>query len=827
MWKLFLPFFCLFSFISNAAVRINEVLQCNINGVIDDFNLYPDGWVELYNDSAASVNLNDYSICNENDSEKAYALPDVTIAPNGYLLVYCDKRDEDLHTDFYLGTYEASSLYLFKNGMVVDSLNFPAMLAHNTSYGRVGEGWAFLREATPYAKNGSLSVSEVMGTPTFSVLGGVMTDKVELKLSLPDGVPADACIMYTTDSSTPTEKNGKRYEKPINLSETVAIRAVCCSENRVSSPVVTQTYIFLKRQQTLPIISLVTDDAYFFNPEIGIYTQGVYADKHPDAEPEVAGMGAANYFFKWDRPLNFEYFTTDSRNAVINQLCETRISGNSSRHLPIKALVLMTNKDFGNKYFAYPFFSDKPWIDKFKSVTLRSASQDARMTYMRDAFAHQSFKHTSIDYQAYQPAIMFYNGQYWGIRNIRERDNDDYLRSNHTDLDDLDYIEGFYGLLKKGDLNDFNLLKSTYSDSLSTYEQLDSLMDINEFLDYFILYSLYCNTDFPGNNVLMWKPKEEGAKWRWIAKDFDVSMGVVDSPYNLSYLNYVTRTAPFLDRGLFNSEDQCRLFKKLLSFPRFRDAYIDRASVYMGTFASAQKLTGLLDSLAANIAYEMPFFQQRTESDSNMDLWESSLNQLKNWIENRIPFFYSDMASFFQLGKDVPLVVDAGDKVYFNNQALPKEGFDGRYYENRLISLRSNVVDYVSDVPSKPYAYSVCRVDDERSESELYGNDGLADAVWVAQYVKGDSLYTECYASEDLNWSIPKGVNNARLSKKANGKKEVNANGLSFVVYDFTGRIIADGKYEDVMPVLKENKTYILNSYRNGSLDRKWKVRRL
>ena len=826
MRKLIIAIFCLLTCTAQAALRINEVMQCNINGVMDDLNEYADGWVELFNDGAEPLNLNGYAIGEKRDKEKAYVLPSVSVAPNSYLLVYCDKENAGLHTDFRLDTDAPSTLYLWtSDGTVADSVSLPTMLAPNTPYGRIKEGWSFLRKPTPLGKNGTDKVTAVLDAPTFSIRGGVLTEPTMLKLSLPQGAPADACIMYTLDGSTPREDNGKLYLQPIPLTQTVAVRAKCFSKKMASAPTATHTYIFLNRQPTLPIVSLVTDDANFFDPLIGIYTRGVYAEKHPEAKPVLTVLGKGNYFFKWNRPVNIEYFTQENREAVVNQMCETRIGGNSSRRMPLKALVLMANKHFGKKNFAYPFFADKPWQEKNKSITLRTSSQDAKSTYLRDAFAHQSFKHTGLDYQAYQPAIFFYNGEYWGLRNLRERTNDDYIWANQNKLEDFDLVEGFYGSLKDGDLDDFNRFKATYSNEQSTYEQLDALMDINEFLDYFVLYSLYCNTDFPGNNVLMWKPKQQGAKWRWIAKDFDVSMGMVDSPYNLRYLNYITRTEPFLNRGDFNNEQSCQLFKKLLSFPNFRDAYIDRAAVYMGTFASADSLSSLLDSLAANIEYEMPFFAEKRGYSE--ELWEASLINVKEWLKRRVPFFYSDLSSFFQLGKDVPLLIDAGGKAYFNNYKLANGKFNGRYFEKRAITLCNDSAAGYVDEPSKAYAFSVRRIDETWRERDLYAADGLDDADWVAQYVKGDSLYTECYAGETLRWSIPTGAASVRLAKRACGTTVIDNSDLTFVACDFSGRVVAQGKYGDVMQVLANNKTYILYSYRNGVEVRKWKVRKI
>ena len=36
-----------------------------------------------------------------------------------------------------------------------------------------------------------------------------------------------------------------------------------------------------------------------------------------------------------------------------------------------------------------------------------------------------------IDYQSYLPLVLYVNGEYWGIFNLREKLNKDYLGTNH------------------------------------------------------------------------------------------------------------------------------------------------------------------------------------------------------------------------------------------------------------------------------------------------------------------------------------------------------------------------------------------------------------
>lgn len=55
---------------AHAQLIINELMQSNIDCIMDDINEFPDSWVELYNSGTSAVNLNAYSISDEDDPKK-------------------------------------------------------------------------------------------------------------------------------------------------------------------------------------------------------------------------------------------------------------------------------------------------------------------------------------------------------------------------------------------------------------------------------------------------------------------------------------------------------------------------------------------------------------------------------------------------------------------------------------------------------------------------------------------------------------------------------------------------------------------------------------
>lgn len=93
-----------------------------------------------------------------------------------------------------------------------------------------------------------------VAAPTFSDDSKSFSDKFDLKLSA--GSDA-AMIMYTTDGSTPSYKNGvgELYETPISITHTTTVKAIAVSSKEEESDVVTKEY---KLELPAPIISEAT-----------------------------------------------------------------------------------------------------------------------------------------------------------------------------------------------------------------------------------------------------------------------------------------------------------------------------------------------------------------------------------------------------------------------------------------------------------------------------------------------------------------------------------------------------------------------------------------
>lgn len=623
----------------NAQLVINELMQSNIDCIMDDLNEFPDSWVELYNTNGASVDLAEYSIGEKNDASKAWHLPSKEVPGKGHILIYCDKEESGLHTDFRLDVDKGAKIYLFKGNELVDSVTeLPKMPSPNIAYGRKTDGdraMGYQATPTPGDPNNGVLYTEILGNPTFTPTGRIFSETEKhsytITLSIPEGSPTGTEIRYTTDGSEPTLKS-KLYSAPLNSDTTLILRAKLFCRGYLSPQSTTHSYIVHPRKMTLPVISIVTDERYLFDEKIGIYVDGSY-----DAEKK-------NYQYNWRRPINFEYYEEENSENILNQLGETRIAGNVSRSLPLKTFAIYANNRFGKKHFKHEFFPDqRSGLNKYKSLLLRNAGNDFSYLYMRDAVIQRVFsKNTDVDWQAWKPSIIYINGQYKGILNIRERSNENNIYTNYDGLEDINVVENWW-TVKKGsstDLYEFWNFVNEEGHSLSEYNEI---LDCNEFANVMLANIFFVNNDFPYNNIVMWRPKAEGGRWRFILKDIDFGLGLYDRKPDE---NIMSRLEEISNDSVSGSSSSTLLFRQLMKNDDFRSIFLKNAEEYIESFLNYSAIITLWQQMHQQINDEYKYHRDLYASSYKRDL-EKEFSLAQNWLKKRPYYFLKHLYEYF------------------------------------------------------------------------------------------------------------------------------------------------------------------------------------
>lgn len=778
----------------DAQLVINELMQSNVDCIMDDLNDFPDSWVELYNMGTEAVNLKDYSLGVTEHPNEAWQLQDTKIGVKQCVLVYCDKEAKKMHTHFRLESGKGCEVYLFKGTEIIDKVtDLQKQPAPNIAYGRQKDGgneWGYQLKATPGYTNCGKTTDKILGDPVFSKAGCVLSSgsSFSLVLSLPEGAPDGAVIRLTTDGSEPTGSS-QLYSAPISISTTKIIRAKLFCDGWLSPRSVAQSYIFFPREQTLPIVSIMTDKRYLEDSKIGIYVEGDYK------------AGKKNYEFNWRRPMNIELFETNSEESVINQLGEARIMGGASRGSDLKSFAFYAHKRFGKKHFDYEFFPDqKPGLKEFKSILLRNAGNDFDYLYMRDAIIQRSMAaHADLDWQAWSPVIIYINGTYKGMLNIRERSNDDYVWANYQKLEDIDMIEN-WGELKAGDDDNYDAFAAFYNEHGHTLAEYEQWMDCEEFINLMVMNLYFNNQDFPGNNIVMWRPRTEEGRWRWIAKDTDFGLGLYDSSADYKTIEWLYTPNFDMNRNWANGSKHTRLFRRLMEDADFYREFIDRCCIYMGDFLNEEGVRKIWDPMYELIKTEYP--NHRKLINQWWPNYNEELSSARNWLSQRTTQFYKQLGNYYQLGAPTPMTInktvdEAGSlAITFNGVPLTRGTFDGKFFAGRTITLEGHGSDGYAVIGWEIATKSSSGSDSRRIDGESCSFQMPTCASLTINAILGDASAINTF--EEHKWTWRRDGESIILSGVPTGTK--------IQLYDLRGillhSIVSDGS-ELVLPVSK------------------------
>ena len=790
---------------NKSGLIINEIMQSNVECIMDDIHEFPDSWVELYNNSDQSVNLKDYQISSKNKVKKAWQLPDKEIKAHGYVIIYCDKEgieDNRLHPDFRLESGKGCTVYLFKDkgSEPVDSLpaDMKKMPAPDVAFGRETDGadkWGYQLTPTPGAANCGKTTKNILGAPVFSEKGRATSGKetINLELSLPEGAPESAYITYTTNGSEPTAKD-KKYSEPFTISKSTVIRAKVFCDGWLSPLSTAQSYIFHPRKMTVPIFSVQTNDKYLNGDNyMGLFR---YNNSKEDKKTH-----------DWRRPVNIEFFPTEGEESAFNQPGETRIQGGQSRSNALKSMVFYANKRFDpdHKRFSYEFFPDqKPGITEFKSFSLRDGGNDFGYLYFRDLIIQRTMaQNVDLDWQAGHTAVLYINGQYMGMLNIRERSNEDNIYSNYDGLEDLDMIEIshenvnnkdlFIEEFKEGGSEFYEAFKTFYSEKGHTLAEYEQWIDVSEFLNVMVMNLFYGNLDFPGNNLVFWRPNEDATdcplpkRFRIIVKDTDFGLGLYNRSSDVNTIDMIYNPSKHSDNWAF-SEVATRLFRNMMEDPEMRQMFIDKCCVFTGDFMNAEGTGAMMDEILDEALEE--FVAHRDKYNS----WGNNRNDILNKFENakkwlagyeeqgwggwwgggqttvhkpRADYFLDHLNQQYKLGTAIPVTVNKGvselpDSVFINGIKLSKGVFDGKLFPNRQYTITA-----IAPEGKVIKGWKVNGQESEGSELRFSLEAGLNKMTIEAILGEGTGIQSVATAS----WSWKRTVGGISISNVPTGQK--------------------------------------------------------
>lgn len=576
----FILFLSFFSFHVAAAEKliISEFLAVNTKNLQDDDKEYSD-WIEIQNTGETVLSLKGIYLTDNPQNLIKWKFPDVKLDAGKFLVVFASEKNrtdpaKTLHTNFKLsGSGEFLALISTDGKTVLSSFSpqFPVQ-EEDVSYGFYNGQTVYFDQPTPGSAN---ILGSKVQPPVFSQQRGYYTSAFDVSLQSPD---TDTKIYFTTNGIRPTAEKGKLYTDPIHIQTTTPLSAVAVKNGEMSA-VVSNTYFFVdsimkqsnhpkgypvewgtyetlsgvaiadyemdpeicnnatyKQQfesafKDLPTLSLVTDPDNLFSHSTDSETGGIYIYTCPSGK----GIGDG-----WERPVSAEYFDPKS-NDWFQVNCALQIHGGASRvpeKTPKHSFRLEFKSKFGPSKLDFPLFSEPDATTRFNSLVLRanygytwlhmSATERKNAKYVQDSWAKDT-QLTMGHASAHNKFVhLFLNGLYWGMYDISERLDEDfmgtYLKGKGEDFDVIkDYAE-----IVSGDINAWNKMMAMAASGLTTqaaYQKIqgnnpdgsrntsyEPYVDVENLIDYMLMNFYGGNNDWDHHNWVAARNKVEPGK---------------------------------------------------------------------------------------------------------------------------------------------------------------------------------------------------------------------------------------------------------------------------------------------------------------------------
>lgn len=689
-----------------AQLAINEVLSSNDSSEQDEDGDYSD-WVEIWNSGTEAVDLTGWGLSDSASNPFKWTFGDVSIQAGEFLVVWASSKNRpavtngnQLHTSFAISAGGEEILLTRPDGTRIDEFA-PIAIPTDYSLGRQPDGtgpWKYFAEHTPGAANVTTGYDAILAAPAFSVPGGLYATNVEVSLST---VETGAVVRYTLDGSEPTEASpiftnalvlGSKTGTPNDLSEIPTnyepsgppyyegwqspagevfkfhvLRARVFRDGAMASPAASRSYVVDAagtNRFTLPVVSLATDAGNLFSAETGIYTP---------LNGNMWQTGSA-----WERPGTLELFEPDGT-CAFNETIGVRLHGNTTRSRPRKALRLYAR---GSGSFAYQLFADKA-VDAFDTFILRNGGNDWGNGVIRDLFLQSLTDNTGLDRQFGRPVLVFFNGEYWGLHDLRERFDDGYAKHNYG-LDEDEYVQveidnasasPYVPIYDSGNEalgGDFsNLWDYVRTHDLANpayYAAVQERLAVDSFIDFYQANIFFANTDWPGNNVRAWRsvatnrvegaPARHDARWRFMLYDTDFGFGAnfeyVPGRDEFTQHDTLAYAASPFQTATPNHPDATLMFRRLLDNADFRQAFVVRFCDQLNVAYSRAHVTNRWAQWVALVAPEMDEHAARWRQPTN---WNNECDRIRAYGEQRTEAVWGHVRDYFGLAAPVDLTL--------------------------------------------------------------------------------------------------------------------------------------------------------------------------
>lgn len=583
--------------------------------------------------------------------------------PNGQFGTY---RFTVAGVDFYRSPLHAhASFELHRKGGVLhledtsgtpsQAVEYPEMPA-TSSWARVPGTLRYVERSTPSpeAANPSVEPPAILPAPAFATPSGRHESSVVVRL----GAIAGATIRCSENGGTLNDSS-RDASDGIRLDSTRVLTCAAFAPGGRKGPSSTAIFI-VGESSSLPVVSVVTDSAAMFDSVGGLYMPGPNASS---AEPHFG----ANFWKDTELPAHVEFFEPNGTRGFAAQ-AGVGIYGNWSRAADKKSLSVQFREKYGTRRIDWPLFPQHPEFRRFKGFGLRNNGGSSGYEYVRDPLAVTLTEGRDLEYQLSRQVVVYLNGRYWGIYDMREKLDADYLDTRFgIDASQVDLLKNA-GEVQAGSASGWNsvidwVMDADLSDS-ANYAKIKGLVDVDNLATYLGSEIYFANDDWPANNIRCWRRNNPATAWRMMLFDVDAGIGGFSQTVDMfQFLGDSTVVADYP-----NGPRSTALFRRLSGNAVWRDRFVNRLCVLLATNFSTPRATAVYDSMLAAIAPEVPRDHERWGIAATGT--KAQENKIRAFLKNRPQQVRRHMKAWYALGDSMHVTL-SGEGTRFVIDGLP------------------------------------------------------------------------------------------------------------------------------------------------------------
>lgn len=308
-------------------------------------------------------------------------------------------------------------------------------------------------------------------------------------------------------------------------------------------------------------------------------------------------------------------------------------------------------------------------ITWYRHILLRNGGGDntgctISRSHIGDAYIQRIDRYLKPDDMAYAPVMTFVNGEFWGLFNARDRLDTKYFTAKYSIPEEdfvmlecpypltygwnVDYMTAYGDPAEADVFNELVRFIKTHDMSVTEhYQYAADRLDIDGLIDFFCAQIYLCCSDWPGNNIKIWRNTNASGsmdtKWHFCIVDTDHGVG----------LNSTLDTNLF---GVINDSSVLgAVFNHLCQNPDFKEQFILRFIWCTEVYFTPDRLVSELDELVSRIQPVMQLQLDRWRvtdgSVTTYDVWWGYIETIRHFVQNRQPYARAQLCAWSGLSE--------------------------------------------------------------------------------------------------------------------------------------------------------------------------------